>query len=87
MTITAHLIVDSRFGGTVVITVWIDTGAGGTGMVTTIGWDGRLCWVSRLVLLADVGSASCGASVTSLVRGTNSVCVLYMMSCETSTGT
>lgn len=80
MSIATQLVVDSRFGGAVVVTVWVDTGARRTGVVTTIGWNGRLCWLNRLVLLA-----SCGASVPSLVRGSNSVCVLHMVSCKTST--
>lgn len=71
--------------GRVVVTVWIDAGAGGTSVVTAIGWDGRVCWVSCLVLLASVRSSSSGTRVTGLVRCANSIGVLHMVSGETST--
>lgn len=68
MSITAQLEVRSRFGGGVVVTIRVhDACTRGTSMIATIGWDGWMCWVSSLLLLASVGSFSCGASVTGLV--------------------
>jgi len=75
--VCAQLVV-SASGTCVVVSVWVDAGAGWASVVSTSCWD---CRVGSLVLITNIssGCASSGASIPGLVRCTDSVSVLEMM--------